>query len=93
MPPVVEDRSRRSVPLEAVRQVLDTLEKPLVVADRCGGLVLVNARARRCLETQGFKESDEPNLFNDLLKVDAANIFRQMEKGEHVVNVLIGAAE
>ena len=93
MPPVLEDRNRRSLPLEAVRQVLDILEKPLVVADRIGGLVLVNARARRCLETQGFKETDEPNLFSDLLKTDATNIFRQMEKGEHVVNVQVGTAE
>src|SRR5215831_9082996 len=57
--PVAEDRNRWPLPLEAVRQVLDTLEKSLLVADRSGGLVLVNARARRCLETQGFKERGE----------------------------------
>src|SRR6516162_1449607 len=91
--PVAEDRNRWPLPLEAVRQVLDTLEKSLLVADRSGGLVLVNARARRCLETQGFKESDEPNLFNDLLKMDAADVFRQMERGEHEVNVRLGPPE
>src|SRR6516162_3246489 len=91
--PVAEDRNRWPLPLEAVRQVLDTLEKSLLVADRSGGLVLVNARARRCLETQGFKESDEPNLFNDLLKMDAADIFRQVERGEHEVNVRLGPPE
>src|SRR6516164_9727468 len=91
--PVAEDRNRWPLPLEAVRQVLDTLEKSLLVADRSGGLVLVNARARRCLETQGFKESDEPNLFNDLLKVDAADIFREVERGEHEVNVRLGPPE
>src|ERR1700757_5143451 len=93
MPPVAEDRNRRPLPLEAVRQVLDTLERSLAVADRSGGLVLVNARARRCLETQGFKETDELNLFGDLLKMDAADIFRQVERGEHEVNVRIGPAE
>ncbi len=93
MPPVAEDRNRRPVPLGAVRQVLDTLEKSLVVADRSGGLVLVNARARRCLETQGFKETDELNLFGDLLKMDAADIFRQVERGEHEVNVRLGPPE
>src|SRR6266566_1564403 len=93
MPPVAEDRNRRPLPLGAVRQVLDILEKSLVVADRSGGLVLVNARARRCLETQGFTETDELNLFSDLLKMDAADIFRQVERGEHEVNVRIGPAE
>src|SRR2546430_12073442 len=82
MPPVAEDRNRRPLPLGAVRQVLDILEKSLVVADRSGGLVLVNARARRCLETQGFTETDELNLFSDLLKMDAADIFRQVERSE-----------
>ena len=93
MPPVAEDRNHRSLPFEAVRQVLDTLDKPLVVADRSGNLVLVNARARRCLENQGFKETDEPNLFSDLLKTDGANIFRQVAQGEHEVNVKIGPQE
>jgi len=91
--PVAEDRNRWPLPLEAVRQVLDTLEKSLLVADRSGGLVLVNARARRCLETQGFQEADEPNLFTDLLKMDAADIFRQVERGEHEVNVRLGPPE
>ena len=93
MPPVAEDRSRRSLPLGAVSRLLDTLEKPLIVADRSGSLLLANARARRCLESQGFKETDEPNLFGDLLKLDAAKIFELVEKGEHKVNVHIGPAE
>ncbi|PYT92519.1 MAG: hypothetical protein DMG36_14510 [Acidobacteria bacterium] len=93
VPPVAEDRSRRSLPLGAVSRLLDTLEKPLIVADRSGSLLLANARARRCLESQGFKETDEPNLFGDLLKLDAAKIFGQVEKGEHEVNVHIGPAE
>ncbi|PYT78683.1 MAG: hypothetical protein DMG40_19565 [Acidobacteria bacterium] len=92
MPPVAEDRSR-SFPTPAVVRLLDTLEKPLIVADRTGNLLLVNARARHHLETQGFKETDDPNLFSDLLKVDSANIFGKVEKGEHAVNAQIGPME
>ncbi len=93
MSPVAEDRSRQSLPLGSVIRLLDTLEKPLIVADRSGSLLLANARARHCLETQGFKEADELNLFSDLLKLDSANIFGQVEKGEHAVNAQIGPAE
>ncbi len=93
LPPVTEDRSRRSLPLGAVSRLLDTMEKPLIVADRSGSLLLVNARARQCLESHGFKETDEPTLFSDLLKLDAAKIFGQVEKGEQEVNVQIGSAE
>ncbi|PYU01591.1 MAG: hypothetical protein DMG38_03555 [Acidobacteria bacterium] len=93
MPPVAEDRSRRSLPLVAVRQLLDTVEKSLLVADRGGSLILVNARARQCLESYGFKEADEPNLFVDLLKLDSASIFGQVLKGEREIKVQIGRAE
>lgn len=93
MPPVAEDRSRHSLPLGAVVRLLDILEKPLIVADRSGSLLLANARARHCLETQGFKETDELNLFRDLLKMDSANIYGQVEKGEHAVNAQIGPSE
>ena len=93
IPPVAEDRSRRSLPLGWVSRLLDTLEKPLIVTDRGGAPLLINARARQVLETQGFKETDEPNLFGDLLKLDSAKIFAQMEQGEHEVRVRIGSAE
>ena len=93
MPPVAEDRSRRSLPLEWVSRLLDSLEKSLIVADRSGSPLLINARARHFLEAQGFKETDEPNLFSDLLKLDSAKIFGQVEQGEHEVSVRIGADE
>ena len=93
MPPVAEDRSRRSLPLRWVGRLVDTFEKPLIVTDRSGSPLLINARARQVLETQGFKETDEPNLFGDLLKLDSAKIFGQVEQGEHEVSVRFGAAE
>jgi signal transduction histidine kinase len=93
MPSVAEGRNRRSFPAEAVSQLLDTLERPVVVADRCGSLLLINAPARQCLQAQGLKEIDEANLFGDLLKMDSADIFGQVEKGEHEVNLQIGPAE
>lgn len=93
VPPVAEDRSRRSLPQGWVSRLLDTLEKPLIVTDRGGGPLLINARARQILETIGFKETDEPNLFSDLLNLDSAKIFGQVENGEHEVSVHIGPAE
>jgi len=90
---VAEDRSRRSLPVTAVGRLLDALEKPLIVAERSGSLLLMNTRARQCLEAYGFKEVDDPNLFGDLLQVDATKIFGQIESGAHEVRVDIGADE
>lgn len=93
IPPVAEDRTRTSLPLGWVSRLLDTLEKSLIVTDRSGSPLLINARARHFLVAQGFKETDEPNLFSDLLKLDSAKIFGQVEQGEHEVSVRIGSPE
>lgn len=93
MPPVAEDRNRRSLAVGAVSRLLDTLDKPLLVADRSGNLQLINARARQCLDAQGFQETIELNLFSDLLKLDSSKVFAQVENGEHEISLPIGSAE
>jgi signal transduction histidine kinase len=93
MPSVAEERNRASFPIGAVNRLLDTLEKPLMVAERSGSLLLLNARARQYLESFGFKEKEDPNLFSDFLKMDSPRIFGEIEKGEHEVTVRIGLAE
>src|SRR5437879_173033 len=93
MPPAAEEQNRLSLSVAAVNRLLDTLEKPLIVAERSGSLLLVNARARQCLENQGSKETEEPNLFSDFLKMDSRKIFCEIERGEHEVKVQIGPAE
>src|SRR5438477_11325243 len=93
LPPAVEERKRGSLPVVSVNRLLDTLEKPLIVSDRSGTLLLLNARARQCLESQGLQELDESNLFSDVLKIEPLKIFGQIEKGEREVRMQIGPAE
>jgi signal transduction histidine kinase len=89
MPSISEERKRGSLPIEAVNGLLDTLEKPVIVAERSGALLLANTRGRQFLQARGLKEIEGLNLFSDFLKVDSAGIFRQIEKGEHEVQVQI----
>jgi signal transduction histidine kinase len=95
VPPISEDTKHASLPIAAVSRLFDTLDKPLFVADRAGSLLLVNARARQCLEARGRKETDGLNLFSDLLRADSRKIFAEIEKGEHQVtaNVQLGEKE
>lgn len=93
MSPAVEERNRWALPMAAVSRLLDAVEKPLIVADRRGVLLFVNTRTRQCLETQGLRDSRELNLFRDILKMDSAKVFGLIEKGEHEIEVQIGAAE
>jgi len=89
MPPIAEEGNRASLPIGFVRGLLDTMEKPVIVAERSGHLLLVNTRARQFLESSGHAMTPGLNLFNDLLKVDARKIFGEIEKGDHEVELQI----
>ncbi len=93
MPPMSEEGTRAVLPLGFVCGLLDTIEKPLIVAERSGNLLLVNARAKQFLESFGCTTIQGLNLFNDLLQVDSRKIFGEIEKGEHEVDLQIQRGE
>ncbi len=89
VPPLSEERNRATLPLGFVNALLDKIEKPLIVAERSGNLLLVNAQAAQYLESCGNAITQGLNLFNDVLQVDATEIFGKVEKGEHAVDLQI----
>jgi signal transduction histidine kinase len=93
MPPMSEEGNRAVLPLSVVRGLLDTMEKPLIVAERSGNLLLVNTRAKQFLESHGYATTPGLNLFKDFLQVDALKIFNEIEKGEHEVDLQIRRGE
>ena len=93
MPPMSEEGNRAVLPLSVVRGLLDTMEKPLIVAERSGNLLLVNTRAKQFLESHGYATTPGLNLFKDFLQVDARKIFDEIEKGEHEVDLQIRRGE
>src|SRR5216683_1498598 len=93
LPPMSEEGKRAVVPLGFVRGLLDTIEKPMIVAERSGNLLLVNNRAKQFLESHGYATTPGLNLFNDLLRVDARKIFGAIEKGEHEMDLHIQRGE
>ena len=93
LPPMSEEGNRTALPLGFVRGLLDTIDKPLIVAERSGSLLLINARAGQFLVSSGLTITPGFNLFSDFLKVDARKIFEEIEKGEHEVNLQIRNGE
>src|SRR5713226_4410660 len=89
LPPTSEERNSAVLPLGVVSRLLDTIEEPLMVAERSGKLLLVNTRARQCLGFHGYAEIQGLTLFNDILQVDSKNIFGELERGQHEVNLNI----
>ncbi len=93
LPAMSEAGNRASLPLGFVRGLLDSIERPLIVAERSGNLLLINTRATQFLESCGNAISPSLNLFNDFLKVDARKIFDEIEKGEHEVSLQFRCGE
>jgi signal transduction histidine kinase len=93
IPTMPDERNSASVPASVVTGLLDTLNKPLLVTDREGRILLLNSRAKKYLEMQGFTETPTLNLFSDVLSVDAQEIFGQIEKGNYVVELPLKLSE
>lgn len=79
------DRQFRALPASLVADLLDTLDRPLLVAERSGAILFVNQRAQSCLNSHGMGARGELNLFADLLKLDGKAVFGQLESGEQEV--------
>src|SRR5881394_827221 len=93
VPPMSEEGNRTVLPLGYVTALLDTMEKPLIVVERSGNILMVNSRARQCLESQGYAAVQGMNLFSDLLHEEPRKIFDEIEKGEHQVHLQIQRGE
>jgi signal transduction histidine kinase len=89
MPPKSEEENRAFVPLGFVRGLFDTIEKPMIVAERSGSLLVINVRARQLLESLGHEITPGLDLFKDLLQADARKILSEIEKGAHEVDLEI----
>jgi len=76
----------------AVVSLLDAVETALVVSERDGRVVLVNARARKSL---GIEVSDDSgtNLFTELLHTNAAQVFREIESGKHELRLQVARGD
>jgi signal transduction histidine kinase len=89
LPPMSEEGKRAVVPLGFVLGLLDTIEKPMIVAERGGNVLLVNTHAKQFLESQGYSATPRLNLFNEFLRVDARKILGAIDRGEQKVDVQI----
>src|SRR5256885_8498393 len=82
-----EQKNSAVISQNLVAGLLDTVDKSLLVAERSGRIVLSNSRARKAIDEHGLADSADVNLFSDILKVDAKQVFREIEGGEHQVKI------
>jgi signal transduction histidine kinase len=72
-----------------VASLLDTLDSPLLVAERGGHVLFANSCAQRCLNGHGPSPASPLNLFAEPLCIDPKVILSQVEGGEHKVHLQV----
>jgi signal transduction histidine kinase len=78
-----------TIALGLMTSLLDTLDRPLLVADRAGRILFANVLAQDRLRSRGYSSLQSINLFHDLLHMDAKPIFGQLESGEQEVSMQV----
>jgi signal transduction histidine kinase len=69
----------------SVRGILDSLEAPLLVADRAGRLLAANHAARRLLGYPDTPDTHKVNIYQDLFRADGAEILEELATGKTAV--------
>jgi signal transduction histidine kinase len=70
-----------------VSSLLDAVDRPLLVADRKGGILFRNLYAQDKLRSHGFDSRQDLNLFEHILRTDRKDIFARIEGGEQEVTI------
>jgi signal transduction histidine kinase len=84
----VEQASNGQQVFQLVASLLDTVDRPLMVADRRGRVLFTNLHAQDLLKTMGLPSTDL-RLFPDVLQADHAGILTQLESGEQEISLPI----
>ena len=88
---MIEPASSGQQVFQLVASLLDTVDRPLLVADRQGRVLFSNLHAQDLLRTMGLTLSDL-RLFPDILRADHAGILTQLESGEQEISLPIESA-
>jgi len=85
--PRTTERTPAAFSYAIVNGLLDAMETSLVVGDRNGQVLMMNARAQKLMELDVIAEANKTNLFSDLLGLDGSQILREIEGGKHEVKL------
>ena len=86
---VGETQQAGSLGLSSVVSLINLLDMPLLLSDRAGAIVIANERAQGYLQGAASNGAG-PNLFRDLLRVDARLILGRLEDGQAETHLQIG---
>jgi signal transduction histidine kinase len=88
----VEPQQAASIAAPVVAALLDVFDRPVLVSTRSGRTVFMNSRAQQCLDQHGMAANGRLNLFTHLLRLDARQVFEQIEGGEQELLLPVNCA-
>jgi len=88
----VEKQAAGQASFQLLASLLDSLDRPLLVADRAGQVLFANLQAHDSLHARGLRVHAGLNLFSDVLHADHEGILGQLERGDQEVNFLLESA-
>jgi len=88
-----EKSAGRTLAMTHVSSLLDTVERPMLVCERGGLVVLANVRAQQSIKTQRMPQIGKLNLFHDVLKLEPASVLGQLESGEHEIALRMNSTD
>ena len=87
------ERRSAVLPIRFVDSLLDTVDKPLLVSDRSGAVLLANIRARQGLGSRGHEDLQQLNVFQDVLGKEPQEVLGRLESGHQEVEIEIRKGE
>ena len=75
-----------SLPISALRGVVGAIDKPVLVSDRMGRILAINEAAKHFFGFPVDSEVEKLNVFDDLLKWEAAEVVEELATGKSVVD-------
>src|SRR5215470_5208699 len=85
-PVTAEMRFPTAVPVSTVRGIIGAIDKPVLVADRDGRILAVNEAAKHLFGFPVDSEVEKLNLFEDLLKWEAAEVMDELSSGKGLID-------
>jgi len=82
-PAVAAQSKTLAMPYGLVRTLLESSNGAMWVAERSGRVMMSNEAAREWSKQESPAEPSEPNVFSELLKIDASQIGKKIDSGEH----------
>jgi len=92
-PTAPEGQAPDTLPYELVVSLLDSVEKPLIIAEKTGRILLANLLARQLLEPIKASRPDGINLFEDVLNVSRTRVYSEIEAGSQQARIEVAQGD